>query len=385
MPADRRATSPADAPSAGAAQAEPVTLEPVEQSEPEQVPSALQLSLDDPRLPHPLVEPERVVSGGPPPDGIPAIDDRTFLRTDDVSFLADDEPVIALDLGDDDRAYPVQILLWHEIVNDTVGDRPVAVTYCPLCNSALAFDRRLDDRLLTFGTSGRLYQSDLVVYDRQTESLWSQIEGRAIAGVLAGERLDRIPVQTVAWSQWRAAHPDGWVLSRETGVARDYGRNPYVGYDEPASDPFLFDGDADPRLPPKERVIGLGDGDDAVAVPLTVLGRERVLPVEVGDDDVVLWAAQGLRSALDAEQLAEGRLLAATAAFRPVVDGRQLSFRPAGPEQFVDDQTGSTWDVLGRATDGPLEGSELSAVEHLDTFWFAWAAFHPETRLLAGS
>jgi hypothetical protein len=376
-PADRPAAAPADR-----ADAPSVELEPVEQSDVESTPSALSLKLDDPLLPAPLVDPSRVVSGGPPPDGIPPVDEPRFLATDDVSWLTDDEPVIALSIGDEHRAYPVQVMVWHEIVNDTVEGRPVSVTYCPLCNSALAFDRRLGDRLLTFGTSGKLYLSDLVMYDRQTESLWSQIEGRAIAGVLTGERLERIPVQTLSWAQWRDAHPDGWVLSRDTGADRDYGRNPYVGYDEAGSDPFLFDGDADPRLEPKERVLGLGDDTDPVAVPLAVLSRERVLAVEVAGADVVLWSAEGLRSALDTADIAEGRQLATTGAFSPVVDGRRLSFRTDGPESFVDDQTGSTWDVLGRAVNGPLAGTRLEAAGHLDTFWFAWAAFHPKTRLV---
>ena len=370
--------SPADEPSA----APSVQLEAVEQSDVEGTASALKLDLDDPQLPAPLVDPARVVSGGPPPDGIPPVDEPRFLPAEDVPWLTDEEPVISLSLGDEHRAYPVQILVWHEIVNDTVAGRPVSVTYCPLCNSALAFDRRLGDRVLSLGTSGRLYLSDLVMYDRQTESLWSQIEGRAIAGMLTGERLERIPVQTISWAQWRDAHPDGWVLSRDTGAERDYGRNPYVGYDEGSSDPFLFDGEADERLQPKERVLGLEDADDAVAVPLAALADTRVLEVEVAGREVVLWAAEGLRSALDSEDIAEGRKVAATGAFLPQADGRALTFRAAGPETFLDDQTGSTWDVLGRAVDGPLSGAQLEPTGHLDTFWFAWAAFHPETRLV---
>ncbi len=369
--------SPKDEPAAKA-----VHLETVEQSDVELTPSALLLSLDDPMLPTPLVDPARVVSGGPGPDGIPPVDEPRFLAAQDVSWLTDEEPVVSLSLGDEHRAYPVQIMVWHEIVNDTVAGRPVSVTYCPLCNSALAFDRRLGERVLTLGTSGRLYLSDLVMYDRQTESLWSQLEGRAIAGVLTGKQLERIPVQTVSWAQWRRAHPDGWVLSRDTGAERDYGRNPYVGYDEATSDPFLFDGDADGRLAPKERVLGLDDPEHPVAVPLAVLADTRVLELEVAGRDVVVWAAAGLRSALDTDDIAEGREVAATGAFLPRADDRDLTFHAAGPQTFVDDQTGSTWDVLGRAVSGPLAGARLEPVGHLDTFWFAWAAFHPETALL---
>lgn len=349
----------------------------------EDVPSALRDGIDQPSLPAPLVNPGDLVSGGPPPDGIPSVDEPAFVDPASVDWLVDDEPVLALELGGEHRAYPVQILIWHEIVNDEVAGTPVVVTYCPLCNSALAFDRRLGDRILTFGVSGLLYRSDLVMFDRQTESLWSQIEGRAIAGHLAGEHLARLAIQTVPWSQWRAAHPDGQVLSRDTGFVRDYGRNPYVGYDEAADDPFLFADDPDPRLAPKERVIALGEADgDPTALVAASVARERVVAVTVGGHAVVLLATSGLRSALDTEDVATGRLVAATGAFDPVLGGQHLTFAPADADTFVDEQTGSTWDILGRAVAGPLAGESLQPVPHLDTFWFAWAAFHPDTRVI---
>jgi Protein of unknown function (DUF3179) len=298
-----------------------------------------------------------------------------------VDFLALAEPVLALELGGEERAYPVQILIWHEIVNDTVGGTPVAVTYCPLCNSALAFDRRAAGRVLDFGTSGMLYNSDLVMYDRQTRSLWPQIEGRAVAGVLTGTTLTPYVVSTVSWGEWRAAHPDDWVLSRDTGHPRDYGRNPYTGYDQPTGAPFALDRDADPRLPPKTRVVGLGAGDHAVAVTLARVAAERVLEVTPDRKPVVLFARPGLASALDTADIASGRQVAATAAFDPLVDGRRLSFRPDG-DRFVDADTGSQWNLLGEATKGPLHGRQLTPVQHVDTFWFAWAAFQPDTRLI---
>ena len=365
---------------ASTAQAGSVELEAVTGSAREDVPSAL-ARIDNPALPAPLVDPARVISGGPAPDGIPPIDAPRFQPAGDVDWLTDDEPVLAPAIGQPARAYPVRILIWHEIVNDTIDGRPVAVTYCPLCNSALAFDRRLGERLLTFGTSGKLYLSDLVMYDRQTESLFSQIEGRAIAGVLAGEELDRVPVQTVTWAAWREANPDGWVLSRDTGVDRDYGRNPYTGYDTPGSQPFLFDGEPDPRLPPKERVAALGGDADPVVVPLGALTEAGVAEVEVSGRPVVVWSVAGLRSALDTSQIAEGRTIGATGAFDPVLDGRRLTFTRTSPDRFTDAETGSGWTVLGQAVDGPLAGARLDPVDHVDTFWFAWAAFHPDTRI----
>lgn len=349
----------------------------------EDVPSALRDGIDNPSLPAPLVDPGELVSGGPPPDGIPSVNEPKFVDPASVDWLVDDEPVLALEIGGEHRAYPVQILIWHEIVIDEVAGTPVAVTYCPLCNSALAFDRRLGDRVLTFGVSGLLYRSDLVMFDRQTESLWSQIEGRAIAGHLAGEQLERLPIQTVPWAQWLAAHPNGQVLSRDTGFERDYGRNPYVGYDEAGDDPFLFSGDPDPRLAPKERIVGFGEADgDPTALVAASLARERVVAVTVGGRPVVLLATSGLRSALDTDDVATGRLVAATGAFDPVLGGQHLTFAAAEADTFVDEQTGSTWDILGNSVTGPLAGESLQPVPHLDTFWFAWAAFHPDTRLV---
>lgn len=355
----------------------------VDGSAKEGVPSALRQAIDDPSLPKPLVDPGEVSSGGPPPDGIPAVDKPKFVSPADVDWLSSDEPVLALEIAGEQRAYPVQIMIWHEIVNDQVAGTPVAVTYCPLCNSALAFQRRLGDRLLTFGVSGFLYQSDLVMYDRQTESLWSQIEGRAIAGHLTGRTLDRVPIQTVTWNQWRQAHPEGKVLSRDTGADRDYGRNPYLGYDEAADDPFAFSGKPDPRLAPKERVLGLGEtGADPTALQLSSLALKRVAALTVNGDPVVVWAVEGLRSALDTKEIGAGRRISATGAFNPVLGKQQLTFAAHGRDTFIDRQTGSTWDILGRAVTGPLAGQRLQPVSHLDTFWFAWAAFHPDTRLI---
>ncbi len=362
---------------------EPQVLEPVEETGIEVTVSAL-VNPDSPDLPDPLVDTSRLISGGPPPDGIPPVDDPLFEKAAWVDWLSDQEPVLALEIDGHARAYPVQILIWHEIVNDTVGGVPVSVTYCPLCNSAIAFDRRVGDRLVTFGTSGKLFQSDLVMYDRQTESLWPQIEGRAVAGVLTGTELERIPVATVPWDQWLAAHPDGWVLSRQTGFERDYGRNPYQSYDQPDAEPFLFDGKSDPRLPPKERVVGIG-GADPVAVPLERLARERVVSLDVSGEPHVIWGVAGLSSALDTDRISDGRRITASGVFDPTVKGRVLAFRPAGPATFVDDRTGSTWNVFGLAVAGRLAGTQLAPVPHIDTFWFAWAAFQPDTRLEPGT
>jgi hypothetical protein len=348
----------------------------------ENVPSALRNPLAK-GLPRPLVDPTQIIDAGPPPDGIPALADANFEPADTIDWLTPDEPVLSLTLNGETRAYPVQVLIWHEIANDTVGGVPVAVTYCPLCNSAIAFDRHVAGRVVTFGTSGKLLHSDLVMYDRQTRSLWPQLAGLAVAGVLTGTRLTAYPVQTVAWQDWLAANPRSWVLSKETGYDRSYGFNPYGGYDQPNSQPFDLNGPADPRLPPKTRIVALGGDQDPVAITLDSLIAQRVRQLNLAGQDIVVWALPGLRSALDTPDLAAGRTIAATGAFLSSWNGRILRFRanPSGSD-FTDAETGSRWNVLGQSLSGPAKAAQLQPVPHLDTFWFAWAAYQPHTRIL---
>lgn len=335
----------------------------------------------DKRLPRSLFDPNLIVSGGPPPDGIPPIDQPRFSRAQSVGWLTDAEPLLLLTVAGETRGYPLQIMTWHEIVNDTVGGVPVAVTYCPLCNSGVAFERRAAGRVLSFGTSGRLYADNLVMYDRQTESLWPQLTGQAALGVLTGTKLRGIPLGAVAWSDFRAAHPDAWVLTRDTGHDRPYGRNPYAGYDDPSGE-VLFDlPSQDPRLRVKERVVGVAGTADAVAVLRSGLARTGVVEVTIDGQPLVVWHRPGQVSALDDERIARGRDVGTVAVFEPVVTGRRLHFVVSG-NGFADRETGSRWNVLGNATAGPLKGRRLPARQHLDTFWFAWVTFHPDTRVI---
>ncbi len=327
---------------------------------------------------------DEIVAGGPPKDGIPAIDRPQFVPVSGVGrWLDPREPVVAVELGDVAKAYPLQILIWHEIVNDEVGGVPVAVTFCPLCNTALAFDRRHDGRVLDFGTTGRLRHSDLVMYDRQTESWWQQATGEGIVGRFAGERLRFVPAPVVSWEAFRAAHPEGLVLSRETGHRRPYGRNPYEGYDAPGGSPFpsFFRRPADDRLPAMERVVAIEVGTTSLAVPFGALAERRTVEASADGPPLVVFWAPGTASALDAATIAAGRDVGATGVFDRRVDGRALTFAPAGNGRFRDRETGSTWDLLGRAVAGPLTGRRLRAVAHGNHFWFAWAVFRPDTRI----
>lgn len=326
----------------------------------------------------------QIVSGGPPPDGILPIDDPCFdhVATAD-AWLEAQSPVMVVEVEDDRRAYPLAIMTQHEIVNDVIGGVPVVVTYCPLCNSGLAFLREVDGRVLDFGTSGRLFQSNLVMYDRQTRTLWSQFSGEAVVGDLVPTDLERLSTALLSWQEYRDSTPDGLVLSRDSVPGRDYGRNPYPGY-EGTGDSFLFRGPRDDRLGPNTRVVGLGSETDPVAVPLPALQEAAVLQVEVDGGPVSVWWAPGQASALDTSAVDDGADVGSTGAFVPVLDdGTELVFaaHPDRAARFVDQQTGSTWNLLGEALDGPLAGSVLTAVPRDDTFWFVWFAFRPDTRI----
>ena len=240
-----------------------------------------------------------IMSGGPPKDGIPAIDDPQFLRAQDETALRGREPVITAEIeGAAPRAYPIRYLMWHEIVNDTVGGVPVAVTYCPLCNSGMTFDRRVGGRVLSFGVSGKLRHSDMVMYDRQTESWWQQAVGRGIVGEMTGVDLRQLPTWMESWDQYRARNPGGLVMA-EPAHNRSYGRNPYRGYDR-STRPFLYNGENPPHgIPPLERVVRVGDR----AWPLTRI-RDAGGVREAGL--AISWE-EGQASALDTGVISEGR------------------------------------------------------------------------------
>ena len=361
----------------------PIVVEQIESTPPDVTVSGLTIAGGGSTegAPTPLIDLNELRSGGPPPDGIPSIDEPKFLTPSQVDFLEENEPVLALDIDGDVRAYPVQILTWHEIVNDTVGGVPVSVTYCPLCNSAVAYDRRVDDQVVEFGTSGMLWNSALVMYDRQTETLWSHFTGEGIVGELTGSQLETFPVATVPWGVWRDANPDGLVLSRDTGFDRSYGRNPYPGYDDVNNQPFLFDGEVDGQYTAMTRIVGIEANEAALGVPLFVLQEEQVVTAEIGGTEIVVLWQSGTASALDARNVAGGDDIGATGVFIPVVDGQDLTFTPT-EGGFIDDQTGSTWNILGTAVDGELEGSQLQSLTHVDTFWFAWSAFRPDTAIV---
>jgi hypothetical protein len=274
-------------------------------------------------------------------------------------------------------------MVWHEIVNDTVGGVAVAVTYCPLCNSAATYDRTINGVETTFGTSGRLFASALIMYDRATETLWTHYNGQAVIGVLTGVQLEEFPSPLMAWDQFRSTYPTGKVLDwTKTGFSRDYGRNPYTGYDDVEKIPFLFRGALDDRASAMQRIVGIEHGGSSAAFALEFVSAEvgKATEVTVGDTDLVIFWVSGQSSALDTREVAGGRDVGSVAVFVPQVGGRGLTFAFDG-EEFVDIETGSVWLINGQAVEGELEGERLSQVSHLDTFWFAWSTYQPDTSL----
>lgn len=325
------------------------------------------------------IEFNEILSGGVGRDGIPPVYSPRFVSINDAEeWLVEIEPVVVLDVGGDVRAYPLQILTWHEIVNDEVCGVPVAVTYCPLCNSALVFDRRINGEVYKFGVSGLLRNSDLVMWDHKTESLWQQFTGEGIVGVHAGDQLGILPAFITSFEDFKAAYPEGIVLSRQTGTSRNYGLNPYTGYDTLDRRPFLFSGIPDPRLLPMRRVVGVTYEGSVVAYPFDVLAEERVVNDTVGGLDIVVFFTFGTNSALDGRSIAESQDIGAGTVFSPVVDGQMLTF-VYEDGKFIDEQTGSQWGILGQAVAGEMEGAQLDPVVSSTDFWFAWAAFYPET------
>lgn len=273
----------------------------------------------------PLVPADAIEKGGPPRDGIAAIDSPVFVSAEAADFLDDDDRVLGIVIGGTARAYPVRILNRHEVVNDRVREQPVIITYCPLCGSGIAFSAVVSDVSLTFGVSGLLYNSDVLLYDRETDSLWSQISKKAINGPLKGAELAQLPLQHTSWEDWRQRYPDTQVLSIETGFTFiDYDRDPYAGYKN-SNRLWFAVSNSDARLGRKDWVLGVTVGGLAKAYPFRKM-KDNTSPIQdrIGDSAVT------------------------------------IKFHRKHQTAVALDSSGN-----------PLESVQL--------YWFAWAAFHPDT------
>lgn len=284
-----------------------------------------------------------ILSGGPPKDGIPSIDKPKFKPAADIKDMPGREPVIGLELNGDARAYPLRVLTWHEIVNDIVGGVPVAITYCPLCNSAIVFRRKVAGKVLDFGTTGKLRNSDLVMYDRQTESWWQQFTGEAIVGTMLGTTLDTVPARLESFERFVKRYPKGKVLVPNNPTGRSYGRNPYAGYDT-ARQPFLYRGEMPEGIEPMARVVVIEVKAKRVAVSLALLRKKGQMTV----GDTRLEWIEGQASALDDSEIAKGREV-----------GNVVATRISGPDAGKD-------------------------VRYDVTFAFVFHAFHPKNEMIKG-
>ena len=275
---------------------------------------------------------EEILHGGPPRDGIPALSDPKLIAAVDAEYLEPTDRVVGVTLKDQSRAYPIAILNWHEIVNDEIDGQRFAVTYCPLCGTAVAFDATIDGRPTDFGVSGLLYNSDVLLYDRDTESLWSQILSKSVSGKRVGQKLTPIPISHTTWRDWLEQHPDSMVLSDDTGHSRDYQRDPYAGYEESRYTYFAVNNEAPDSYHPKEIVVGLEVDGVYKAYPFIELDNQ-------------------------------------------------------GKNQFSDNVNGTrfdfAWDSANRSiTITDTGGQEVAGIQG---FWFAWFAFHPDTEIFKGS
>ncbi len=328
------------------------------------------------------IELSELLSGGPPKDGIPSINAPSFVSVEEAAgWLDDREPVQVVTIDGETRVYPVQILIWHELVNDRIGDTPILVSYCPLCLSAIVFDRRVGERTLEFGVSGMLRDSDMVMFDRRTESLWQQLTGEAIVGELWGETLKIVSSQVVDFGSVRKAYPKAKTLSRDTGHRRPYGDSPYAGYEAGGRTIFPVKFRGRGSLKKLDRLLTITAGEEAVAYKMKEVGGRRLIPGEiVGRPYVVFLTPEGA-GALDRRKIVDSKPVGSVGVFSPVVDGRALGFQ-FRDGSFFDEQTGSEWNLFGEAVAGELEGRRLEPLEHGVFFAFAWLTFHPRTQLL---
>ncbi len=324
----------------------------------------------------------QILVGNPVKDGIPSVTDPAMESIDSAAaWLSQRSPVIAVEIAGEARAYPLAILMWHEIANDEIAGLPIAVTFCPLCNSSVTFERTVDGDALDFGVSGLLRNSDLIMFDRQSESWWQQLTGEALVGAYAGRLLEIVPSQVISFGSFAERHPHGQVMSRDTGYNRQYGVNPYRDYDEQPGRPFLFRGELDRRLDsPVDYVLAAIIGEVAVAYPFDILRTERVINDVVADTPVAIFYQDGVASALGDANIDNARDIGAAGMYEATLeDGRLLRFVANDDGAYLDEATQSTWNAFGEAIAGELKGSHLRWINAFPHFWFAWAAFHPDT------
>jgi len=298
-----------------------------------------------------------------PKDAIPPLDFPKYVQAHEVDFLMGNDLVLGIEINGDVRAYPLKIMNWHEIVNDNIGGRNVVVTYCPLCKSGVLFSRELEGKTLSFGNTGSLWESVLLMYDRETESFWAQVGGRAVEGTLKGKRLEMLPSITTRWKDWKNLYPDTLVLSPDTGYDRNYKINAYDRYylDKEKLPPFPLSL-IDNRLLPKDLVIGVKLGDEKIAYPVDKIGW-KIVHDSLNGENIVLFTRPKLSGVYFSD-----------------LEGTKMEFEIINNSIF-DKNTDSRWNFLGQSIEGPLKGKRLRSAPIAYTFWYGWVAEYPDTML----
>jgi hypothetical protein len=325
-----------------------------------------------------------------PQKSFPVIDFPAFVgKKEGMEMFFEHEPVISVEVNGLAKAYPLNMLTMHEMSNDTLGGVPILPTYCPLCNASVVYDRRFshdgEDYILEFEVSGMLRKSDMVMFDRQTETWWQQLMGFGIVGDFAGEYLKILPSLVISVDEFFTRYPEGRILSTKTGTDAEgrYGKNPYVGYDSIGHNPYdrFFDAnDVDSRLPAMERVIDIHVGDNYKIYPWSKIAQMGVLHDNFKGSELVFFHKSGMVSAMDAAEIKDSRDIGSVSVFIPYVDEVKLDFKKEN-DWFVDTQSDSRWDITGRCIKGKYKGKQLMIEPHGSHFAFAWLAFHPDSEI----
>jgi len=312
-----------------------------------------------------------IVSGGPPKDGIPSIDEPKYVSVSEADkFLEENDVVFVVDYKNNVKIFPQKILVWHEIVNDDVDGEKIAVTYCPLTGSAIGFKGKFNSIETTFGTSGKLVNSNLVMYDRATESYWPQILGVAVTGSQKGRTLEQFPVIWTRWNKARGKYPNAVVLSRDTGFIRSYGRDPYGSY--LTTNNYYDSGGAffpvmakDNRLEAKRIVVGVKINNSELAIVKSKIAENKIANLFIEEMPIVVIYDESL----DTVRVYSRKL-----------ENRVLNFE-INNGNIVDKETGSEWNVFGKSVNGVMKSKKLEPVNSFDVMWFAWVAFYPQTEI----
>ena len=313
-----------------------------------------------------LIPVDRVLDGGPGKDGIPAISNPKFSKAFTTSYLSNKDLVVGVTINGSQKAYPHVILDWHEIVNDQIDDIPIAITYCPLTGTAITWNRDINGTITEFGVSGLLYNSNLIPYDRQTDSNWSQMRMDCVNGPLIGEQVSTFQVVETTWKNWKQMFPNSEVMTLETGFNRNYGRYPYVtsNGDYRVEDYLIFPvGNVDDRLSEKERVHGILENEEVRVYRFSEFDPPDIITDIIGGKNIAVVGSSKDNFMVSFE-----------------IEDQELTIEQSG-ETIFKDQKGNLYNIFGEVIEGPDSGSSLIPTRSFIGYWFSWAAFYPEVEI----